>query len=174
MIKKNLLSVLTLVLIVSLIPAQDIDKTKIPELNLERPDIVVEKIKLTKMTSSKRGKVRLKIELWLANNSSKPTRCCPTIAGEKAWNDHPSEEKLFRVRVDAKYDPSGLYFKVGGTSTELKPSEKNYRCQFFGYFDLNKTLRIRVIADYGNWINEKNENNNMKRMNWPLRVKTVN
>ncbi|MEN8223012.1 MAG: hypothetical protein ABFR36_07100 [Acidobacteriota bacterium] len=171
MLKKIILSVLSLLLIVLIISAQDIDKTKVRLL--DRPDIVVEKMKLTKLPVLERGKVKLKIEVWVSNNSSKPTRCCPTKAGVNWWKQYPPDNKLFRIMVFGKYG-DGIYFTAAYTSTELGPNVKNARYQFVAKFKSKYKLNIKVEADPANMINEKNENNNMKRMYWPLRVKIVN
>ena len=171
MLKKIVFYILPLLIVASGIPARNIDKTKVRIL--DRPDIVVEKMKLTKLPTLKRGKVRLKVEAWLSNNSSKPTRCCPTETGIHMWNQYPPDNKLFRIMVFGKYG-SGVYFTVATNSTELGPNVKNARYQFVAEFNSKYVLNIKVEADPSNWINEKNEKNNMKRMYWPLRAKKSN
>lgn len=171
MFKKAAFLLSILFLLIPYISTQQIDRHKVPLTVFERPDIVVDKIKITSQPSQKPGKVRLWIEFWLSNNSSKHIKCCPTIAGKKAWNDSPSSEQLFRVRVDARYYPDGRFFKIGGTTTDLLPNESNDKYQLSSYFLKGKNIQIRVVADPGNWINEKNEKNNVKKTMWPLRMK---
>lgn len=173
MLKKFIIYMLTLLIAAVVIPAQQISDEKIPIIIPERPDIIVDNIKITKLQSVKPGKVYVKIEFWLSNKSSKPTRCCPTIEGKNAWNDHPSEEQLFRVRIDARYYPNGRFFKLNSTSTEMAPNQSHSRFQFQAYFIQNKMVQIRVVADPGNWINEKDENNNFKKVLWPVRTKKI-
>ncbi len=66
MFKKILILIIPLCLLLSIINSQQIVKQKIPILTIARPDIVVEKIKITKQPSSKSGKVYLKIEFWIS------------------------------------------------------------------------------------------------------------
>ncbi len=169
MTKKFSILLLTLYFLISILSAERVITNKLPLISPDRPDIVVKRIKVTPQPSTKPGKVFLKIECWLSNNSSKKTRCCPTIAGKKAWSDSPSNEKLFRVSFYARSNSNGRFVEIGGTSTELNPYESNYRCQTFKHFDIGKTIQIRVVADPWNWINEKNENNNSKKTTWPAR-----
>jgi len=173
MLKKIIIYMLPLLIVCVVLPAQTVDRTKISKLTLERPDIIVEKMKLTKLPTIKRGKIRLKIEVWLSNNSSKPTRCCPTETGKHMWNQYPPDNKLFRIIVSCIYGNS-FAFRVSRTSTELGPNIKNARYQFTAEFESKYLLNIKVEADPYNWINEKNENNNMKRMYWPSKAKKVN
>ncbi len=171
MLNKIVLILTAICFVISAIPARDIDKTKVRIL--DRPDIVVEKMKLTKLPTLKRGKVKLKIEVWLSNNSSKPTRCCPTEAGVNWWKQYPPDNKLFRIMVFGKYG-DGIYFTAASYATEFGPNIKNARHQFIAEFNSKYVLNIKVEADPANWINEKNENNNMKRMYWPSRAKIAN
>ncbi len=172
MYKKILIAVIPMLFLMA-IQAQTIDRDKIPLRILEKPDIVVEKMKLTREPLMERGKIRLKIELWLSNNSSSSTSCCPTDSGKVIWEQTPAENQLFRVVVFGRYN-QGIYFPVAAASTMLGPNDRNKRYQFYGKFESKYTLQIKGEADPGNRINEKNENNNMKRMYWPLRSKKTN
>ncbi|MBW1985490.1 MAG: hypothetical protein JRI53_12285, partial [Deltaproteobacteria bacterium] len=80
---------------------------------------------------------------------------------------------LFRVLVFAKYGGAN-YYKVDGTSIEMQAHEQNYRVQFVKEFEAKYTLNIKVVGDHGNWISEKNEDNNMKRTPWPPMTKKRN
>ena len=171
MIKKITFVLLSLCFIIVTISAQQVELQKTPSVVFVRPDIVVEKIRISSLPSQKPGKVFLKIEYWLSNKSSKRISCCPTEAGKKAWKDSPSTNNLFNVRVDARSYPNGRFSKIGGTTTDLEPFETNDRYQLYKYFSVGQTVQIRVIADPKNWINEKNEKNNVKKMVWPLRVR---
>lgn len=169
MYKRMMIAVSAMLFLVN-IQAQTIDRDKIPERVLEKPDIVVEKMKLTRLPLMERGKVKLKIELWLSNDSSSWTSCCPTETGKTIWEQTPAENQLFRVAVFGRYN-QGAYFPVAGTSTMMGPHDQDKRFQFTAKFHSKYTLQIKVEADSGNRIDEKKEDNNMKRMYWPLRSK---
>ncbi len=171
MFRKFSILLLSLSFLIPILSAEKVSTIKVPVISPGKPDIVVEKIKVTSQTSQKPGKVFLKIEYWLSNKSSKRISCCPTEAGKNAWKDSPSTNNLFNVRVDARSYPKGRFSKIGGTTTDLEPFEINDRYQLYKYFNVGQTIQIRVIADPKNWINEKNEKNNMKKIIWPLRVR---
>ena len=173
MFKKIVILLMILCFLIVTLPAQRIKMQEKQPIVFVRPDIVVDKIKVSSQPSQKAGKVFLKIEYWLSNNSSKHTRCCPTEAGKKAWKDSPAMNLLFNISVYAGTNPKMRFSKIGTITTHLKPNESNYRCQHFAYFDSGKTVYVKVIADPENWINEKNEKNNVKKTAWPLRVRKV-
>lgn len=152
---------------------QRIKLKKPPAEILKLPDIVVEKIKVSKLPWNERGKIMIRIDYTLYNNSSKNTKCCPTTAGLNGWEASPASNWLFNIRVEAKSDPNGMYKKLsngGSVSTMMAPYE---RADFHAteVIPVTASKTYRVLADFGNWIREKNEDNNSRKAHWPVRVK---
>ena len=141
---------------------------KKPTIVIKRPDIVVEKVKVTSEKANKPGKVRIKIEFILFNNSSVPTRCCPTKEGKKAC-EYPLDENCFKVRVESRSVPNEKFHSLTNgfkLVTLLKPYERQ-KWTVTEIISVPDSRQYRITADYGNWINEKNENNNVKLAKWP-------
>lgn len=142
---------------------------------LLRPDIMVESIKVSS-EPWQGGKARhVKVEYVLFNDSSVHTNCCPTEAGKKAWKQKPHNNLLFEIRVFARKLPNGRYYKLangGSVGTHMKSKERGtYHAT--EVVPVGQKRQYKVIADFGNWINEKNEKNNQKTIIWPTRLKKV-
>ncbi|MBW1818319.1 MAG: hypothetical protein JRJ60_14315 [Deltaproteobacteria bacterium] len=140
-----------------------------PPIKLILPDLVLEKIE-TKSEPYGSDKVRITISYWIFNNSTADSRCCPTEEGKKQWKEKPAMNLLYRTRVEARAYSGGIYSELGGTGTETKANERQ---KYTATHVVKKGSRwkYRVTADYGNWIREKNENNNQKIQNWPMRIR---
>ena len=134
------------------------------------PDIVVENIRVSSQSWNEPGKIMIRIDYTLFNDSARSTSCCPTAAGQAGWKQQPVANLLFHIRVESRSYPKGRFVKLtnGGTvGTSLKPKE---RAVFHAteVISADAARQYRVLADYGNWISEKNENNNSKTIIWPI------
>jgi len=141
-----------------------------PPLRLILPDLVLEKIE-TKSEPYGSDKVRVTISYWIFNNSTADSMCCPTEEGKKKWEENPVMRLMYRVRLEARPYPGGIFSPLSGTSsTETKANERQ---KFTVGHTVKKGSRwqYRAIADYGNWIREKNEYNNQKTQYWPARMR---
>ena len=130
------------------------------------PDLTVEKIEI-ETEPAESGRIKLTLRYTIYNNSSVHTKDFPTAEGKKAWAKNPGNNLLFKCTVEAKAYPVGNYVIVNsGTAIDLcGPQEKKT-------FRMTKTItpggvwQFKVKADAGDWIREKNENNNEKTDVW--------
>jgi hypothetical protein len=93
--------------------------------------------------------------------------------GKKGWKNSPAMNWLFNIRVESRSYPNGLYKKLsngGGVGTMLGPYERQ-DFHAVKVIPVGSTKKYRVIADYGNWIIEKYENNNSKSAIWPKPIR---
>jgi len=133
----------------------------------EKPDLLVEKIEITSEPMLS-GKAVLNIAYTIYNDSSVPTKCCPTEAGKSAWKNDSIMANMFQAGVQAREFPEGEFYEIeiGTSAIKLGPNEKEtfYATEIFSQ---KMQWEFRIIADPGNWIEERNEKNNQKKQVWP-------
>jgi len=140
-----------------------------PPIKMILPDLVLEKVEI-KSEPYGSDKVGVTISYWIFNNSTANSSCCPTEEGKKNWKQKPQNVGLYQTRVEARAYPSGLFSKIGSTGTETKANERQKYTEFH-VVKKGSRWQFRVTADDGNWIREKNENNNQKTKIWPIRLR---
>ncbi|MBN1224572.1 MAG: hypothetical protein JXB23_15090 [Candidatus Aminicenantes bacterium] len=131
-----------------------------------RPDLLVEKIEITSEPMLS-GKVVLNIAYTITNDSSAPSRCCPTEAGKNAWKNNSIMTNMFPAVIEAREYPKGQFYEIetGTSAIELKAHEKQtfYATEIFSQ---DTQWEFRITVDPGNWIEEQNEENNEKTQVW--------
>lgn len=125
-----------------------------------RPDVLVESIDFSSSVSGKM--VTLSVTGWIANDSSLNSWCCPTDAGQAAWDSQPASRFLFEWKKYVRSLPNGAWTQMGGTvSTMLKAHERqNYN--FTDTLPVGTQREYKVVLDTGNWLQESDKNNNTK------------
>jgi hypothetical protein len=131
-------------------------------IRLVLPDLVLQKIE-TEAVPQGATRVRVNISYWVHNNSTVPSSCCPTEAGKKAWEDNPADNMLYRIRVEGRTLPSGTFTQLanGGSVGTMAKANETQKYTASDVHSVRVRKEYRVIVDYGNWIREKSENNNM-------------
>jgi len=139
-----------------------------PPIKLILPDLVLEKIE-TKSEPYGSDKVRVTISIWIFNNSNVDSNCCPTEEGKKNWKN--ANVGMFQVQLEARPYPGGIFSQKWGLgSTELKANERQRHTRVHTV-KKGSRWQYRATADFGNWIREKNEDNNQKTQIWPMRIR---
>lgn len=127
------------------------------------PDLVLEKIELeTKPQGTTHKTVIVKYTVY--NDSKADSFCCPTVAGRNAWNENSAYNSLYPIRVEGRNLPNGIFTPLtnGGNVHSVTKGNERQTGTASEVVVSRARREYRVILDYGNWIREKNENNNQK------------
>lgn len=141
-------------------PVQQL-KQKLPTA-LRLPDLVLEKIELSSQAAGD-NKKNVSISYWVYNNSTASSICCPTEEGKKAWQENPSMNTLYRIRVEGRSLPSGSFSVLGYSGANVTTKTDGRERQKYTATDtcsIRARREYRVTIDYGNWIHERKEDNN--------------
>jgi len=133
---------------------------------LVKPDLLVEKIEFSPSPASGGG-TQLTIRYTLYNDSAAPTRNSPTPAGKSAWSANPVNNFMFEAKIQVRDAAGGPWQDVATVGLELG-AHGRMTCNAVCPVPAGKRKDFRAIADWQNWIDESNENNNDKVASWPV------
>jgi hypothetical protein len=137
-------------------------KQRVP-VTLILPDLVLEKIELETKPQGTTHKI-VTVRYTVYNDSKADSFCCPTVAGRNAWNENGAYNSLYPIRVEGRNLPNGIFSPLtnGGKVHSVTKGNERQVGTATETILLRARREYRVILDYGNWIREKNENNNQK------------
>jgi len=134
-----------------------------------RPDLVVEKIRVTATQPAPAGGTRVSVEYTIANATPFDSWNSPTAAGKQYWHDYPAFYQQMYSCLDVRMLPSGAFPPASGTECPIMlGAGARWTCNGSVTVSAGKRVEIRATVDSLNYIEESNEGNNSRTLTWPL------